>query len=262
MIDFIHLHVHTTYSFLDGYGTPKQYLDRLEEIGHSSFAITDHGNIWGHIPFEKEAKARNKNVIFGCEFYVAPANALERDTRTRFHITVMARNQAGLTNLHRLISFSNLQGFYYKPRIDFETLLKHKEGLIVLSGCMGDGVVMRNLDNPDMLDWYLKTFKKELGGNFYIEVSPIDTPEFVPRIKRIMDLGPEYGIKVVSTSDTHFPRAEDHTGEDLSLCVGLKCRHDDPSRMMLMKSLYMFDGHEAAQRGKMYGTHADEYFNN
>lgn len=263
MIDFIHLHVHTTYSMLDGYGTPEQYFDRLDEIGHDTFAITDHGNIWAHIPFEKEAKQRNKNVIFGCEFYIVE-DSTKRESRTRYHITVLAKNKTGLVNIHKLTSYANLEGFYYKPRIDFNTLLKYKAGLIVLSGCMGDGVVIQNLNNHDFLHNYLTTFKKEMGRDFYVEVSPIaDAVGYKPDIQGVIDKADEYNVPIISTSDTHFPSPSDYSGEDLSLCIGLKTTHDDPNRMKLMKELYMFDGIEAEKRGKaVYGQRFEEAFAN
>jgi len=267
MIDFTHLHVHTTFSILDGYGLPWQYFDRLKEIGHSAMGITDHGNVLAHIPFEKEAIGAGVKIIFGCEFYVAPFGVSAADpdlknsmNRKRFHLTVMAKNRTGLTNLHKLITYSNLRGFYYKPRIDFETLLKHKAGLIVLSGCMGDGVFMQSLANMDNLDWFLKTFKKEMGGDFYAEVSPLANFR-TDKIKQIIEIADDYRIPIVSTSDTHFPAAEDHTAEDLSLCIGMKDQWDDPSRMKLMSELYLFDGIEAEKRGNaIYGSRTNEFF--
>ena len=117
LIDFVHLHNHTTFSFLDGYGTPKQFLDQVEAIGHKAVSITDHGNIWGHVPFMQEGDKRDIKVIPGIEFYIVE-DAKVKQTRKYFHVTVLAKNQTGLENIHRLVTYSNMEGFYYKPRID------------------------------------------------------------------------------------------------------------------------------------------------
>ena len=250
MTDFVHLHNHTTYSFLDGYGTPKQFLDRVEEIGHTAVSITDHGNIWSHIPFHNAAKDRDIKVIPGIEFYIVE-DAREK-VRKYFHITVLAKNQTGLENIHRLVTYSNMEGFYYKPRIDFNSLLHHSEGLIVLSGCMGAGVLLNILEDSRYADKYLTTFKRQFTNDFYIEVSPQHRVQ--AEINKIIDLAEGYDIPWVSTSDTHFPKAEDHEAEDLMLCVGMNKQHDDPDRMVIMPELYMFDGDEAERRGKeVYG---------
>jgi DNA polymerase III subunit alpha len=256
MLDFIHLHTHTGYSFLDGYGLPAQYLDRLEEIGHKSLAITDHGNIWAHVPFWREAKKRNNGtkIIYGCEFYIVD-DAMDRHDRHRYHITVMAKNETGQENLHKLITFSNFEGFYYKPRIDFKTLLAHNEGLIVLSGCMGAGVLINNLSKTQYRDKYLKSFKKAFKDDFYIEVSPIE--KFAGEVTQILELADEYNIKPVSTSDSHFPSPHDHTAEDLIVCIGTKSNFDDPNRLKLMPELYLFDGAEAEERSALvYPDHS------
>ena len=257
MTDFVHLHNHTTYSFLDGYGTPKQFLDRVEEIGHTAVSITDHGNIWSHIPFHNAAKDRDIKVIPGIEFYIVE-DAQEK-VRKYFHITVLAKNQTGLENIHRLVTYSNMEGFYYKPRIDFNSLLHHSEGLIVLSGCMGAGVLLNILEDSRYADKYLTTFKRQFTNDFYIEVSPQHRVQ--AEINKIIDLAEGYDIPWVSTSDTHFPRAEDHDAEDLMLCIGMNKQHSDPDRMVIMPELYMFDGDEAERRGKeVYGDKWEDGF--
>jgi DNA polymerase III subunit alpha len=254
-LDFIHLHTHTGYSFLDGYGLPDQYLDRLEEIGHKSLAITDHGNIWAHVPFWREAQKRNNGtkIIYGCEFYIVD-DAHDRHSRSRYHITVLAKDEIGQENIHKLITFSNFVGFYYKPRIDFETLLAHKEGLIVLSGCMGAGVLINNLNNPNYIEQYLGSFKKAFKDDFYIEVSPIE--KYAGEVTQMIDLADSFNIEPVSTSDSHFPSPEDHAAEDLLVCIGTKTNHDDPNRLKLMPELYLFDGLEAQRRSELvYPNH-------
>ena len=258
MVDFVHLHNHTTYSFLDGYGTPKQFLDRVEEIGHRAVSITDHGNIWSHIPFHTAAKERDIKVIPGIEFYIVD-DAKIKNARKYYHITVMAKNQTGLENIHKLVTYSNMDGFYYKPRIDFNSLKELNEGLIVLSGCMGAGVLKNVLQEKGDVQEYLLGMKKTFKDDFYVEVSP---QQWVKKeVADMIGLSKLYDIPWVSTSDTHFPKAEDHEAEDLMLCIGMNKQHSDENRMVIMPELYMFDGIEAEKRGKeIYGDWWQEGF--
>ena len=258
MLDFVHLHNHSTFSFLDGYGTPKQFLDQVEAIGHNAVSITDHGNIWGHIPFLKEGEKRGIKIIPGIEFYIVE-DAKSKMERKYFHITVLAKNQVGLENIHRLVTYSNFEGFYYKPRIDFENLIECSEGLLVLSGCMGAGVLLNILDDSKYVERYLASFKKEFKDDFYIEVSPQRRVQ--PQVSRMIEIAGNYKIKPVTTSDTHFPRKEDHAAEDLMLCIGTATTHSDPDRMIIMPELYLFDGVEAEKRGlSIYGERYGELY--
>jgi len=261
MIDFIHLHVHTTYSMLDGYGLPWQYMERLKEIGHNAMGISDHGNIWGHVPFEKEAAKHNIKMIYGCEFYLTLKPAPEA-IREQYHITVFAKNQTGLVNLHRLVTYSNVKGFYYKPRIDLGALYAHKEGLIVLSGCVGDGVLVRHKGNIEVVDPFLKQSKKEFGDDFYLEVSPSLDETFHHFIDYVFELSEEYKIKMVSATDAHFPKKSDHKAEDVMLCIGLKTDYNAPDRISIPKDLYLFDGEEAEHRCEVVYHGEKHVFNN
>lgn len=257
-IDFRHYHVHTTYSFQDGYGLPDQVLDRVEEIGHNAIGISDHGNIWAHVPFWMAAKKRDVKVVLGCEFYIVE----DADLRERkyYHITVFAKNQEGLTNLHKLVTYSNFKGFYYKPRIDFKTLLKCSEGLIVLSGCMGAGALLNNLGNDKWVDWYLSTFKAKFGSDFYVEVSA-QGDRVRNEVKQIISLADAYKIRVVTTSDSHWLKPEDHAAQDLKLCISMKNDYEDPGRMKFDDLYYMFDGEEAEERGiESYGGRYKEFY--
>tara|TARA_B100000315_G_scaffold242143_1_gene263974 strand:- start:737 stop:3925 length:3189 start_codon:yes stop_codon:yes gene_type:complete len=258
MIDFVHLHNHTTFSFLDGYGTPKQFLDQVEAIGHKAASITDHGNIWGHVPFMQEATKRDIKIIPGVEFYIVE-DAMVKNKRHYFHITVLAKNQTGLENIHRLVTYSNMEGFYYKPRIDFKSLLAHSEGLIVLSGCMGAGVLLNIIEDDSYVERYLTGFKDKFKDDFYIEVSPQHRVK--PEITKMIEIADNYKIKPVTSSDTHFPRKEDHSAEDLMLCIGLSTVDANPNRMVIMPELYLFDGVEAEKRGSaIYGDRCKELY--
>lgn len=261
MIDFCHLHVHTGFSFLDGYGLPNQILAKVKELGHRAIGISDHGNIWSHIPFWIEQKQNfpDIKVIYGCEFYIV--ENINIKSRKRYHITVFAKNTDGLINLHRLNNFAQFEGFHYKPRITFTELLKHKEGLIVLSGCTGSGVLIQNLHNEEFINNYLSTFKQNFGSDFYIEVSPIK--KFRSEIQQMITLGNNFNIKIVSTSDAHYPDKNDYEIEDLMVCIGTKSTYSDVNRLKLLNTLYLFDGAEAESRGKLlYGKDFKQYFEN
>ena len=142
-MNFVHLHAHTTFSFLDGYGTPKQIAKRVQSLGQNACAITDHGNVIGHVPCYKEYTKQGVKPIFGCEFYVCDDLTVRDREQPSLgynclqHITIIAKNQIGYTNLLKLSRISWLDSMYYKPRIDHRTLIENSEGLIVLSGCVG-----------------------------------------------------------------------------------------------------------------------------
>lgn len=262
MVDFCHLHVHSSFSFLDGYGLPHQILSRVREIGHKAIAITDHGNIWSHTPFWMEQKKNYPEINFipGCEFYFVD-DATDKTSRKRYHITVMAKNSDGLVNLHKLNNKAYFDGFYYKPRIDWHDLAAYGRNLVVLSGCTGSGLLIQHLDDPEYIEKCMAFGKKHFGDDFYIEISPIN--KYKEQVQKMITIAKEYGVKAVSTTDAHFPTPKDYVAEDLMVCIGTKATYNDPSRLKLMPELYLFDGIEAEQRGKeIYGDGWQEYFEN
>ena len=142
-VDFVHLHNHTHYSLLDGLQKVPQMLDRVEQLGMEAVALTDHGTLSGAIEFYKAAKSRGIKPIIGMEAYMAPRKHTDKSSaedRNPYHLTLLAKNMAGYKNLMKLSTTANLDGFYYKPRVDHALLEKHNEGLIVLSGCIGGEV--------------------------------------------------------------------------------------------------------------------------
>jgi DNA polymerase-3 subunit alpha len=169
---FIHLHVHTEYSLLDGLCRIPHLISRAKELGMDSMAITDHGAMYGAIEFYQTAKANGVKPIIGCELYVAPQGRLSRETADKnpYHITILAKNKTGYRNLLQLNTKAHLEGFYYRPRVDRELLTQHREGLVALSGCL-QGEVPRLLlegredDARQAAMWY-----KEVFGDFYLEL--------------------------------------------------------------------------------------------
>lgn len=240
----ISLHTHTTYSFLDGYGTPEQYIERLKEIGCSAMAVTDHGNIFAHRSFYRAFKKAGIKFIPGCEMYIV--NGEDK----YFHITVLAQNNNGYRNLCRLVSLSHQPDhFNRRPLVTLEEIVAHKDGLIILTGCFGDGMPHRAYrEDKASVAGVLRKLKKLFGDKLYLEVQHTDKEEldFMRLVGRIEN------IPLVATTDTHYPRKEDYEIEDVMLCIGLKAKVKDLARIKLPSNLWLMSGDEALQAGFNY----------
>lgn len=242
---FAHLHGHSTYSFLDGYGTPQQIVNRTIELGHTSMCMTDHGNIYGHVPFNKLMLKAGLKPIFGCEFYVVD-DATKREKYNTLlgvegfpHVTIIAKTQKGYENLLSLVSIASSEGFYYKARTDWQTIAKYQEGIIVLSGCVG-GYPSRLILNKDRgiePAWQFCSERKQQIENFYIEFVP--EPDMKDRntgedisnvIVKLNSIAKDLNIPTVMTADAHFPRPQDHIYEDIMVCISMNKRLDDKTR--------------------------------
>lgn len=212
---YVGLHVHTHYSLFDGIATPQEYVDRAEELGMSALAITDHGSLSGHREMYRAARAKNIKPILGVEGYITEDRFDQRDRDSREgpldlvynHIVLLAQNQIGLENLNKLNEIAWTEGFYKKPRIDYEVLEKYKEGIIVTSGCLS-GTVAKAIESGELaaakkhIEWHSKVF----GDNYYIEVMPHNPAEINHQLLALAD---EFGIKAVATPDCHHA----HTGQ-------------------------------------------------
>src|SRR3954462_6494431 len=175
--DFVHLHLHTEYSLLDGACRLDRLMDKAQELEVGSLAITDHGVLYGAIDFYQAARAKQIKPIIGCEVYVAPGSRLEKKSSSGGrdvynHLVLLAKNEAGYQNLTRLVTAAHLEGYYYKPRIDKEIPAANKEGLIVLSGCLASEIPeLIHKDQLDQarnsIDWFKQVFGPE---NFYLEL--------------------------------------------------------------------------------------------
>ncbi|MFA7581631.1 MAG: DNA polymerase III subunit alpha [Candidatus Paceibacterota bacterium] len=216
---FTHLHVHSHYSLLDGLSKIDDLIDYVKELGMEAVALTDHGNIYGAVEFFKKAKKAGIKPIIGCELYVARASRFDKNPgvdNLRYHLTALAKNETGYKNLTKLISKANLEGFYYKPRVDRELLNNHHEGLIFLSGCF-QGEIPHLLEmgkNKEALET-AKYFKNLVGEDFYLEIQEHDK-DLLPKIKEISE---KLNIPIVATHDSHYLRREDQDAHEVLLKI-------------------------------------------
>ena len=240
-MSFAHLHLHTTFSFLDGYGTPEQYISRCKEIGQAGFAITDHGNIFAHRPFYYACRKHGIKLVFGCEMYV------DGGEEKYFHITVLAENNEGYKNLCRLVSLSNKPDhFHTRPLVNLTELKQHRDGLIFLSGCFGDGIPHRAWKkDPESVLSALRRMYWHFGDQLFVEVQHINRDEL-----EFMRLAAQMvGLRCVATVDCHYPRKSDFPAEDLMLCIGQKNMMGASGRMQLPQNIWMMSEEEALANG-------------
>ncbi|MCA9823170.1 MAG: DNA polymerase III subunit alpha, partial [Dehalococcoidia bacterium] len=233
---FTHLHTHTEYSLLDGMSKIGPLLDRVKELGMESVAMTDHGALYGAIDFYKGARERGLKPIIGVEAYVAPTtrHSRERGDNQPYHLVLLARNNTGYRNLLALVTRANLEGYYYKPRMDRELLEQYSEGLTVLSGCPSSEFFQRleQGDRDGALDvarWYREVF----DGNYYLEVQEHGIERFSRINPLIADVGRELQIPVVVTNDSHFTLPSEHDAHDTLLCIGTNATVDQQDRFKI-----------------------------
>ena len=232
---FAHLHVHTEYSLLDGSGKIKEMVARTKELGMDSLAITDHGQMYGVIDFYRTCKAQGIRPILGCEVYVAPKSRFDRETNNsdeRYnHLVLLAENNIGYQNLMKIVSLGYLEGFYYKPRIDYEVLEKYSQGIIALSACLA-GVVSSNL-RKGLYESAKKSALKlqEIFGkdNFYLELQDhgIAEQKYMQSLLRIS----ENRIELVIINVSHYTYKEDSGAHDILLCIQTQKKVSDEDRM-------------------------------
>ena len=233
MNKFVHLHVHSHYSLLDGLAKIDDLIERTKELGMDTVALTDHGNLYGAIEFYKAAKKAGIKPILGVEAYVAPHGRLMKRAgidEKRYHIILLAKNAKGWKNIIALVTKSNLEGFYYKPRIDRELLELHREGIIVLSGCYGGEIPKLITEKKfDEARASAVWFQKIFGNDFYLELQPHSPDLHAPLLK----LSRELGIPVVATQDVHYARHDDQTAHEILLAVQTSSKLDDEDRLTL-----------------------------
>ena len=236
-MSFVHLHVHTEYSLLDGSNKIKEYVSRVKELGMNSAAITDHGVMYGVIDFYRAAKAAGIKPILGCEVYVAPGSRFEKTpgmTDDRYyHLVLLAENQKGYENLTKIVSRGFVEGYYYKPRVDMEVLEEYHEGIIALSACLA-GEVQKYLQRGMFHD-ALAAAKRYEGifgkGNFFLELQDHGMQEQQLVNQQLLRLSMETGIELVATNDVHYTYAEDEKPHDILLCLQTGKKLDDENRM-------------------------------
>jgi len=233
---FAHLHVHTEYSLLDGASRVKELIRRTKELGMDSVAITDHGVMYGAVRFYKEAKAQGVHPVIGCEVYLAPGMRQERaevDGIRYYHLILLAENETGYRNLVELISLANIEGYYYKPRIDKELLRQYHEGIIALSACVAgeipQAILRGNNERAEVLvAEYVEIFGQD---NFFLEIQDHGLPEEKTVNRALRELAKKYDIGLVATNDVHYVHADDSEFHDILLCVQTGRTINDPDRM-------------------------------
>ena len=246
---FAHLHLHSEYSLLDGYTKISKLFNRVKELGMDSVAITDHGAMFGVIDFYKEAKKHGIKPIIGCEVYTAPRTRFLKDPvkdKNMGHLVLLAKNNNGYNNLIKIVSKGYTEGFYYKPRIDFEVLEEYNDDLICLSACLA-GDVQRKLLNGDYNG--AKEFALRLNAiygseNFYLELQDHGIEEQKQVNKDLIRLSRETEIPLVATNDVHYLNKEDHITHDILLCIQTGKTINDEGRMKFPGSEFYLKSHD------------------
>jgi len=236
-VAFTHLHVHTEYSLLDGSGKIPELIQRAKDLGQTALAVTDHGVMYGVIDFYKAAKAAGIKPILGCEIYVTPGSRFDRDNKKGearyYHLILLAENNEGYENLTKIVSRGFVDGFYYKPRVDFETLREFSKGIIASSACLA-GEVARNLavnryeDAKEAALRYRDIFGAD---NFFLELQDHGLGVQKAVNQQLIQLSQDTGIPLIATNDIHYTNPEDWEAHDLLLCLQTGKKASDEDRM-------------------------------
>ncbi len=235
--DFVHLHVHSEYSLLDGECRIPELAARAAELKMPALALTDHGNLFGAIEFYKECRSAGIKPIVGCEVYLAPGSRFDRKSATpkeaSTHFLLLAKNETGYHNLLKLVSAAHLEGQYYKPRIDKEILAQHSEGLIGTSACLAGEVARhimagRTKDAEASIDSFKNIFAP---GDFYLEIADHGVPQQKMVMTELFKYAKQFGLKIVATNDVHYVRKDDAAAHDVLLCIQTGAKIADENRM-------------------------------
>jgi DNA polymerase III subunit alpha len=244
-LPFVHLHLHTQYSILDGASSIKDVVAKAKEDGMKAIAITDHGNLYGVKSFHAECTRNGIKPIIGCEVYMARRTRFNKDDKVDAngdHLILLAKDIEGYHNLIRLVSYGFIEGFYYKPRIDMDLLKKYSKGLIVSSACLGGVVPQMIMDQGVMeAEKMVVEFKEIFGDDFYLELMrhPSDDETMNEKVykdqvyvnKALLDIGKKYAVKCIASNDVHFVNPDDAAAHDHLICLSTGKDLDDPNRM-------------------------------
>jgi DNA polymerase-3 subunit alpha len=235
--DFVHLHVHSEYSLLDGAARLKRLVERAAGLGFPAIALTDHGNMFGAIDFYEHARAAGIKPILGCELYIAPGSRFERapvdgQYEGANHVTALVRNEAGYRNLIKLVSKGYLEGFYYKPRVDKELLAQHSEGLLILSGCLNSEVSRLLLAGEErkaleVAGWYADVFGRD---HYFAEIQAHGLADQIRVTEGTLRIARALGVGVCGTNDSHYLEATDARAHEVLLCLQTGAKIADPNR--------------------------------
>ncbi len=264
--DFVHLHLHTQYSLLDGACQLENLITKIRDLRMPACAITDHGNMFGAIEFYDMAMKHGIKPIIGSEVYIAPDSRFEKSSHgihdASFHLILLAKNETGYKNLMKLVSAGFLEGFYYRPRIDKEILAKYKEGLICTSACLKGEIPHLICTNQTdsakkVIDEYKHIFGKE---NFYLEIQDNLIPEQEKVNEEIIKIAKDMGIGLVATNDVHYLEKEHARAHEVLLCIQTQTTIDDPNRMRLQTDEFYFKTRDQMMRS--FGDIAPEAIKN
>src|SRR5512136_1154330 len=236
--DFVHLHLHTEYSLLDGACRLDRLMDKAHDLKFPALAVTDHGVLYGAVDFYKAAQEKGLKPIIGCEVYVAPGSRFEKKTSSGgrdvyHHLVLLAKDETGYRNLVKLSTAAHLEGYYYRPRIDKALLAEYREGLIALSGCLASEIpewIQKDLPAKarEAIDW----FKQTLGAeNFYLELQDHGIPEQAKVNRHLIAWAKESGLKLVATNDVHYIEQGHSHAHDCLICIGTQTQLSDTKRL-------------------------------
>ena len=261
---FVHLHVHTEYSLLDGSNKIKEYVEQVKKLGMTAAAITDHGVMYGVIDFYRAAREAGINPVLGCEVYVAPNSRFDRENvqgeDRYYHLVLLAENNKGYENLVKIVSRGFTEGFYYKPRVDLEVLEEFHEGIIALSACLA-GEVQRNImkGNEQEAETAALRYEKIFGkGNFFLELQDHGIPEQRLVNQKLLLLSKKTGIELVATNDVHYTYKEDVEAHDILLCLQTGKKLQDEDRMRYEGGQYYVKSPEEMEQLFPYAKQALE----
>ncbi|MEM7233442.1 MAG: PHP domain-containing protein, partial [Planctomycetota bacterium] len=251
--DFVHLHVHSHFSLLDGAATIPRLVSAAKECGMHSLALTDHGNLFGAIQFYRECKKQGIRPILGMEAYVAPGSRLEKKKTAQgafFHFTLLAKDEEGFSNLMKLSSMAYIDGFYYKPRIDKDVLKEYSNGLIGMSACLSSEINRAVLNGTEddvrkQIEAYKGIFDDD---SFFLEIQRNGLEEQERIIQKIPPLAKEYDVPIVATNDIHYMRREDARAQEVHLCINTGQTMDDSDRMRFSSDQFYFRNAEEMYR--------------
>ncbi len=248
---FVHLHTHSEYSLLDGLGRIKKLVAEAKRLGQPALALTDHGVMHGAIEFFRACKENEVKPIIGIEAYQTvwgrPMDGRDAQfDRENYHLLLLAKNMTGYRNLLKIASNSQMNGYYYRPRIDHDFLAKHAEGLVITSGCLGAEVpnlLMQGKEKEaaERLQWYIDVFGKE---NFFIELQEHSIPELIQVNKTLVPWADKYGLNLLATNDVHYVKEDDGTPHDVLLCVQTGALVSATNRMQMSDKSYFLKSRE------------------
>ncbi len=253
MAEFVHLHTHTEFSLLDGLSSPKALATYAAELGMNALAITDHGVMFGIVDFYKACQDAGIKPIIGLEAYMARTSRQHRDHNEKpYHIVLLAQNQTGYQNLLALASLAQLEGFYYKPRIDHETLARHSAGVIVLTACVqGEIPQLFHAGRDDQAREAVRWYQQHFPDRFYIELQTHDLPDYDATYEKLIALAQEMRVPLVATNDIHYARPDQADAHDILLCIGTGKSYNEPNRMRMTDPSYYMRSPEEMWR--LYG---------